>query len=182
MPKCKKCSNNFPCHIWIDGKERNLQNRSYCLECSPFGQHNTKRIHIETKNEDAKHCDCGRLCKVGNRCFVCYQKEKVKRVRIKVHKLVGTACWRCGFDLGMDGVGVLDFHHVNPENKNFSLYVRNMCNRAWKVVLPEIKKCTLLCCRCHRMFELGLISQAEIKELYEKEWTKRNSKRNSKNT
>ena len=44
MPTCKKCQANFPNRIKIDGKEKNLGNRSYCLDCSPYGEHNTKKL------------------------------------------------------------------------------------------------------------------------------------------
>jgi len=42
---CKRCKKSFESHIWINGKRRNLQNRIYCFECSPFGLHNTRKIH-----------------------------------------------------------------------------------------------------------------------------------------
>ena len=41
---CKNCGKKFPNYISINGKRHNLHNRKYCLECSPFNQHNTKKI------------------------------------------------------------------------------------------------------------------------------------------
>lgn len=41
---CKKCSIEFKRKQIIDGEIRNLQSRKYCLACSPFDQHNTKKL------------------------------------------------------------------------------------------------------------------------------------------
>jgi hypothetical protein len=35
-PQCKLCGKEIPYKQEIDGKTRNLQNRKYCLSCSPF--------------------------------------------------------------------------------------------------------------------------------------------------
>ena len=49
MKICKKCQDTFPNWVTIDGKPRNLGSRKYCLECSPFGSHNTKNLTGERK-------------------------------------------------------------------------------------------------------------------------------------
>jgi hypothetical protein len=45
MPTCVNCGGTFPNTTIIDGKTRVLNRRRYCLTCSPFGRHNTRRIH-----------------------------------------------------------------------------------------------------------------------------------------
>ena len=40
MGRCELCSQPFPNKLKVDGRLRNLQNRRYCLICSPFGAHN----------------------------------------------------------------------------------------------------------------------------------------------
>lgn len=42
---CKNCQKTFKIHQIVNGQKKNLNGRRYCLECSPFGQHNTRRIH-----------------------------------------------------------------------------------------------------------------------------------------
>lgn len=37
MPTCQECGQSFPTWVKIEGRFRNLQNRRYCLDCSPFG-------------------------------------------------------------------------------------------------------------------------------------------------
>lgn len=51
MKICFKCNNQFPKSIIIEGKYRNLQNRKYCFECSPFGLNNTKNLHIDNSKK-----------------------------------------------------------------------------------------------------------------------------------
>jgi hypothetical protein len=51
MNICLKCNNSFPNRTIIEGKERTLNKRKYCLDCSPFGQKNTKRLHLYNKNK-----------------------------------------------------------------------------------------------------------------------------------
>jgi len=40
---CRKCGCSIQATIKIDGKSRNLCKRKFCLVCSPFGKHNTKK-------------------------------------------------------------------------------------------------------------------------------------------
>ena len=40
MRICKECNNSFPDRVVIDGKSKLLKSRSYCLNCSPWGERN----------------------------------------------------------------------------------------------------------------------------------------------
>ena len=44
MKTCELCGSQFESWPVIDGKRRNFQKRKYCLKCSPFKEHNTKRL------------------------------------------------------------------------------------------------------------------------------------------
>lgn len=46
MPNCKKCGTYFPLKQLVEGKPRVFTSRKYCLECSPFGQHNTRKLDV----------------------------------------------------------------------------------------------------------------------------------------
>jgi len=50
MKHCVKCGNEIPRRLKIDGIVKNLQHRKYCLDCSPFGKHNTRKIETKSKN------------------------------------------------------------------------------------------------------------------------------------
>jgi hypothetical protein len=153
--KCLKCGEYIPRVITIDGKKRNLQKRKFCLICSPFGKHNTKKIHLITNKE-----------KINKRAW---KKRKI-RVINGVYSIVGTSCWVCNYDKGMHGQPIMDFHHVNKEKKCFGLSATNIVGMGWKKVWEEIQKCVLLCCRCHREYHAGLILYENIYTIQKNKW------------
>lgn len=165
MRTCLKCQKHFPVCVRINGEVKNLGSRKYCLECSPFNRHNTRPIHT---NIDA--CPiCGSMTKKGrpNRrmCYSCENKREEKYKLDKVKEIVGESCWICGYDKGFE---MLDFHHVR--DKNFLLTRRNIGRSGWEDILSEIKKCALLCCRCHREHHAGYLPDDFVKDTYEKKW------------
>jgi hypothetical protein len=181
MPKCRKCSGEFPRKIWLDGKQRNLQNRVFCLSCSPFGSHNTKDLVAAQSNIAGQCSQCGRKVShskklTGGRCYVCIQKAREKLTQDKLYAIVGEACLVCGYQKGRK---MLDFHHVDSKHKRFSLNVRNVSNLSWSKVLEEVKKCIVVCCRCHREIEYGLISSNDVIAIYEKAWKTANGPKSS---
>jgi hypothetical protein len=147
MKKCLKCSKEFKIHIVIDGKERNINKRKYCLECSPFGKRNTKRLHLPQRDKNStKHCTlCGRVFHwtKNNVCSTCRTFKRRNDQRIRAIEYLGAKCDNCHHE----DTDVLTFHHTNPKNKKF-----NLCQswqKPWKTILSEIKKCKLLCANCH---------------------------------
>ena len=60
-------------------------------------------------------------------------------------------CNECGYDKYFSA---LDFHHRNPETKQFNISTKlslSPCNNINRtMVFDEIKKCYLLCATCHR--------------------------------
>jgi len=171
MPDCVDCGEHFPNKIWIGDKQHTLHHRTRCLECLPFGKRK------KTRPDGTRICQkCKKVIPVyqihyTKFCYVCYQKLREERRRDKVHKIVGEKCWLCGYGGGPQTRSVLDFHHMNPSEKKFSLTIRNMTNLAWKRVLKEMRKCALLCCRCHREYELNLISQKKVERIYKTKWS-----------
>lgn len=72
------------------------------------------------------------------------QKERGRRNKIILVSEKGGKCQRCGYSKYPE---VLEFHHLNPEEKEFDL-ARNL--RCLEILRKEIKKCLLLCPNCHR--------------------------------
>lgn len=66
-----------------------------------------------------------------------------QRLKIKAVALMGGSCQICGYDRS---VRALTFHHLDPSQKDFSISKRV---KSWDRVQEELKKCLLLCCRCH---------------------------------
>lgn len=81
-------------------------------------------------------------------CGECKQKHIRKKYRDKKEKAVqmlGGKCSQCGYNKNN---AALDFHHVNPEEKETTWY--GMRSKEWEFIEQELKKCILLCSNCHR--------------------------------
>ena len=158
MPSCKQCGLKFPTRTVIEGLAKNLGNRKYCLTCSPFGAHNTRRIHV-AGTAPVGHCTvCGRDytydAKAGHnrtKCNSCSVLEVRTRIKLRALAYKGGRCQMCGYDRCSDA---LDFHHRDPRVKEFQ--IQDGHYRKWTRLQPELDKCDLLCCRCHREVHAGL--------------------------
>jgi hypothetical protein len=47
-------------------------------------------------------------------------------------------------------MSALDFHHINPDEKEFEIDIRKFSNTNLEDLQKEIDKCILLCANCHR--------------------------------
>ena len=166
------CENLVPKYFIDDnGKEHNCQRRKFCLKCSPYGEHNTRNLNRKKIGYGSGKCPkCGGVSQKGNsKCFKCYFNEKKIRKTEKVYNLIGYNCWLCNYS-NNKLTSILEFHHINPGLKLFSLSTREFVGKKWKDVLNEMKKCVSLCCRCHREYHSGLIDEDKILEIYKERW------------
>jgi hypothetical protein len=139
---CENCGASFPTRLVIDGVVRNLNGRRFCLECSPFGAHNTSRTPPGSL-EPAELDEYRR--KKRNAKTYRYQKRRRKEVKQELIAARGGRCVDCGYS----GVStVLDFHHRDPTAKDFSI---SSFGGAYSRLLVEVEKCDLLCANCHRL-------------------------------
>lgn len=147
----------------IDGKLRHLQHRKYCVECSPFGTHNTRKLE-KPFNPTLNHKTCAK-CKIeksrkqfyGNTgycksCFNLYSVERTKKLKHTFVEYKGGKCLSCGYSKCEDA---LEFHHTDPTKKEFS--ISKYRSRSFdKIIKKELDKCVLLCANCHREIEAGM--------------------------
>ena len=56
----------------------------------------------------------------------------------------GGKCSVCGYDRC---VAALEYHHVDPASKEFTI---SGCIRSWEKTKAELDKCILVCANCHR--------------------------------
>jgi hypothetical protein len=167
--QCLKCGKSFIGRVVIDGKERNLKSRKYCLECSPFGVHNTKSL---LTTHASRNCLlCGKLMlrksEKGKVCWVCANRRGREKKIEKLKGVVGTSCWFCGYARCW---AALEFHHVYPDQKLFGLTTREL-QFSWDRILIEAKKCVLACACCHREIHCGLISTNFIVDKWQEKWS-----------
>jgi 5-methylcytosine-specific restriction endonuclease McrA len=143
MPVCRGCNKQFPNIVKIDGKDRNLCKRKFCLDCSPFGSHNT-RPSLDYDENDIKARRRKQL--VDN------TMRRRKKVQAMAIEYKGGKCQICGYDRC---TRALEFHHLNPDEKEFSIS-RDGSTRSWERTKIELDKCILLCANCHREVEDGM--------------------------
>lgn len=74
-----------------------------------------------------------------------HKKRKLKQILVSYK---GNKCQECGYD---KCIGALQFHHRNPEEKEFALSQINLNDNNFCLtnLLIEIDKCDLLCANCH---------------------------------
>ena len=75
---------------------------------------------------------------------------KAYRVKLKEKALKyrGGKCVACGYDKHQNS---LEFHHVNPEDKEFSLSdIDRRVYKTWEEIKKELDKCVILCSNCHK--------------------------------
>lgn len=158
MPICKKCNNRFPNRIKINEKFRILNKRKYCLECSPFGKHNTSNILDKSKTSICKHCkrEYEYDRKKGHRidvCNSCYTNKRRFKLKEQMIEYKGGKCQKCGYDKKI--YSVYEFHHIDSDDKEFSLGGNH--SLSWEKIKKELEKCMCLCCLCHRELHSELV-------------------------
>ena len=109
------------CEICNKNFETNSWARIYCYECSGESTRNN--------NDTRKH-----------------QKTILRRsMKLQPIKLLGEKCSICGYNKCVDA---LEFHHLNPNIKEFKLGSGNTIS--WKEYKQEALKCILVCSNCHK--------------------------------
>jgi hypothetical protein len=146
---CDACGRDFPRRAVVDGVLRNLNSRRFCLDCSPFGQHNTSA----TPPGPVSPADLAELRR-KKRSAKTYRYQKKMRGRLRAELLAsrGGRCEDCGYDRAS---AALEFHHRDGRSKDFTLSrVSTVPARIW----AEAAKCDLVCANCHR--RRHLVTQA----------------------
>jgi len=101
--------------------------------------------------------------KTGNhwRCTKCgsaavqKRRDKIKTMAVEYK---GGACCKCGYN---KCIAALEFHHLNPEEKDFGIGLKGY-TRSWEKVKVELDKCILVCANCHREIEHEAHKQNKI--------------------
>jgi hypothetical protein len=88
------------------------------------------------------------------RCNIECVKRRRKNVKILAVEYKGGCCSSCGYNKCLSA---LEFHHLDPNEKDFSLSVTGH-TRSWKSVKAELDKCILVCSNCHREIHESLLS------------------------
>lgn len=169
MRVCQKCGSPFSNSILVDGKRKNLQNRKFCLICSPYGLHNTKTLNSKIKPREGALLSCKRCGRdweyhraqgaTKSYCPACYMRVRSNRMKKKAVEYKGSKCVLCGYD---KFIGALEFHHIDPSDKEFFIGQRYCLS--WEKMVKELDKCILVCSCCHAEIHGGLYDDKILSE------------------
>lgn len=118
-----------------------------------------------TNLKKGKVMECKICGKENERYGLCVKhRSQVRRYRTKLAAvtLLGGKCMKCGYD---ENIEVLEFHHRNPEEKEFK--IGGVINKSWNTIKEEILKCDLLCSNCHRVIHTNDKDEKFLNEVYE---------------
>ena len=125
-------------------------------------------MNTQTTNKLCVYCNTVKpINEISNngkskRCKQCYnniQQLKNNNIKLELIKYGGGECIRCG----NNSIPTLQFHHINPNNKSFT--IGNIINGSKKIkghtytleyIKNEVDKCVILCANCHCEYHAGL--------------------------
>jgi 5-methylcytosine-specific restriction endonuclease McrA len=115
--------------------------------------------HCKEETDDFFSCDIKNSVYSCKKCKA--KKNKILRDNIK-RKCVeykGGKCFVCGYNKFQ---GSLDFHHVNPKEKDFG--IARVASNSFESLKGELDKCILLCKNCHYEVHAGLIDLNKLRD------------------
>jgi len=123
-------------------------NSKICSKCT-----NEKSLTEYNRKGDRYQCYC-RVCQHDEQKKHYSKNKQWYRERVKAQtkklrefiQLQKTKCEQCG----ENHPGVLDFHHINPEEKEINIGLAVIYGWSIKRLAKEIEKCVVLCSNCHR--------------------------------
>ena len=134
----KEASTNFYLQKQRNGSMRRC---SWCKECS---------IKLAVKNARFKRSDETRRkareywhSKMRPR-ILANKRNWDREQKLKYVQYKGGKCQLCGYD---KCIASLDFHHIDPSQKDFQV---TAYRKSWEIAKAELDKCVLLCANCHR--------------------------------
>ena len=92
------------------------------------------------KSRDTFHSWC-------KACVVVASYESTKKLKLKAIDYKGGKCVDCGYN---KYYGALEFHHLDPNQKDFGINEQSRQKSTWEHIKPELDKCVLLCSNCHK--------------------------------
>ena len=132
-----------------------------CKEAKPFSE-----FHKNKTKEDGMQPRCKLCVKASDAAYYIKHKQKIQPARAVYQRAVrrGVAgkiqqfklASRCAV-CGESEPACLDFHHLDPATKDFTIGEASSHGASWNKVKIEIAKCLVLCANCHRKVHVGVV-------------------------
>jgi hypothetical protein len=85
-------------------------------------------------------------------------QKRRERVRLMAVSYKGGRCQVCGYDRCIEA---LEFHHLDPSQKDFGISYKGY-TRSWDKVKEGVGRCILLCANCHRETHAGKLQLPQV--------------------
>jgi hypothetical protein len=128
--ECTKCHRILSIENFRWKNKKLNKKHSHCKDCMKEAEHQRYLTDSSRKNQILQRA---------------YQHKENNSLLVAKYKAQG--CYKCGETREY----VLDFHHINPDNKNNTI-AHMIKSASLENLLLEIQKCVLLCANCHREF------------------------------
>lgn len=79
-----------------------------------------------------------------------YHEHREKMLLRNKEKYLRGKCSICGIEYNGENGAIFDFHHINPEEKEYRPSTLSSI-ADWERVKKELDKCILVCSNCHRL-------------------------------
>ena len=130
---CTKCSEEKDTSEFRKDKVKHDGLQPFCKVCarahhrSGYSEKYSEKYNTRNKERRDKHLALMQAYKSGLSCVSCGESESI----------------------------CLEFHHTNPEEKEFTIGAS--MSRKWASIQKEIEKCVCLCSNCHKKVHAGLL-------------------------
>lgn len=81
-----------------------------------------------------------------------------RRTKEKLVEYKGGKCIKCGYNKCVDA---LEFHHKNPNEKEFGISTKGI-TRSFEKLKVEVDKCDLVCANCHKEIHYELKQKVAV--------------------
>lgn len=172
LKTCTVCKKELPISCFYKRKDSKDGYRSECKDCSKinnkqyYDSHrqqiiNNVALYAEANKEKIKQYQSEYQQNNAEK-LKDYRKDRdiSKRKKMDVYK---TPCAKCG----EDRLYMLDFHHIDPSTKGFTIGDSYRGND--EKIKEEVEKCICLCANCHREFHYlyGIVPDDPVNQLSE---------------
>jgi len=97
------------------------------------------------------------IIKKKNVVNVSKRRRKLKELAV-AYKGGSCRAKKCGYNRS---IAALEFHHLDPNKKDFSLSSSGT-TKSWDSIKIELDKCVLLCANCHREIHNNIINLDDL--------------------
>lgn len=158
--QCVDCGKHIPWSGKVEGILRNFKNRKRCLDCRPLYTPRQKKIKDQEKVKEKGREKSKRFYQ--NHILALRVKKNSHTKKRIFLALVNNCCQLCGYNKCTRN---LIFHHVLDDDKLFSISSRE-CQYSVSRLIPEVKKCIIICHNCHGEIHDNIIDKSLINSLH----------------